>query len=94
MNKILKQITNEMFTSDLDYVNIKVGNYRVVRDSRKNYYIKHYYYGNLICYVDLTENYFQLHNCGYEKHCLTTSQLNYLEKFYCEKGYTLDYRGY
>lgn len=94
MIKTLRKITNEMFTSDLDYVNIRIGNYRVVRDSRKQYLIKHYYYGNLICLVDLTENYFQLHHCGYNPSTLTTSQLNFLEEFYTKKGYTLDYRGY
>jgi hypothetical protein len=93
MNKILKEITNEMFNTNLDYVNIKKGNYRVVRDSKNKYCIKHYYFGNCICYVDLNEDYFKLYNCGYDKYPLTTAQLNYLEKFYKEKGYKLIYRG-
>ena len=94
MNRTLSKITNEMFNSDLDYFYKKVGNYEVVRDSKVNYIIKHYYYGNCICYVDLTENYFDLHHCGYCPSTYTTSQLNWLEKFYKSKGYKLNYRDY
>lgn len=94
MNKIIRNITNEMFNTDLDYVNIKKGNYRVVRDSKVNFYIKHYYYGNCICYVDLNKKEFKLHNCGYYPSKYTTAQLNFLEKFYINKGYKLISRGF
>ena len=50
MNTTLRKITNEMYETDLDYINIRRGNYRVVRDKKC---IKHYYFGNLICYVDI-----------------------------------------
>lgn len=91
MNKILRNITYEMFEKDLDYINIKKGNYRVVRNNNE---IKHYYYGNLICKVDINEKKFELHNCGYEKYPLTTSQLNFLETFYKNRNYELTFRGY
>lgn len=93
MNNILRKITNEMYENENDYFYKKVGNYSVVRDAKNNYYIKHYYYGNVICYVDLDRKHFQLHHCGYSKNPLTTAQLNYLQKFYLEKGFKLIYRG-
>lgn len=90
MNKILQDITKQMYKTDLDYVNIRKGNYKVVRD--KNC-IKHYYYGNLICYVNIIQKQFFLHDCKYSNCRLTTAQLNWLEKFYKEKDYILLYRG-
>ena len=94
MNRILRKITNEMMNTDIDFFYREIGNYKVIRDSKNEYCIKHYYYGNLICYVDLNEDFLKLHNCGYEKYPLTTAQLNFLEKYYISKGYTLIYRGY
>ena len=93
MNKILKEITNEMMNSDTDYINIKKGNYRVVRDSKEQYKIKHYYYGNCICLVDLDLDCFYLYHCGYCPSVYTTAQLNFLENYYKSKGYKLVYRG-
>ena len=90
MNKILKDITNQMYETDLDYINIKKGNYRVIRNEEC---IKHYYYGYMICYVDIIKKQFYLHSCGYGNCRLTTAQINYLEKFYKEKNYLLIYKG-
>lgn len=94
MNRTITKITNEMFNSPLDYFYKKSGNYEVMRDSNCEFIIKHYYYGNCICRVDLTENYFDLFNCGYSPSTLTTAQLNFLERFYKSKGYKLNYKGY
>ena len=90
MNKILKQITKEMYETDLDFIKIRKGNYLVIRNEKT---IRHYYFGNLICYVDLETKQFYLHHCGYLGYPLTTAQLNYLEQFYKNKGYILIYRG-
>ena len=90
MNKILKQITEEMYKTDLDYIKIKKGNYSVIRNSET---IRHYYFGNLICYVELETKKFYLHHCNYLGYQLTTAQLNWLEKFYKDKNYILIYRG-
>ena len=57
------------------------------------YLIKHYYFGNKICQVDVYAKTFELYNCGFDKCRLTTCQLNYLEQFYKNKGYQLKYRG-
>lgn len=93
MNTILRKITNEMYNADTDYFYKKVGNYEVVRDNKENFYIKHYYFGNCICRVDLDNQFFELYHCGYLNYPLTTAQLNYLEQFYKNKGYKLIYRG-
>ena len=53
MNKILKEITIDMYNSDLDYIFIKRGNYSVKRTSTNIY---HYYFGNCICLVNLMTN--------------------------------------
>lgn len=84
MNKILKNITNEMFSADTDYFCKSVGNYRVVRNRG---FIYHYYFGYRICLVDLNKKQFSLFPCGYENYRLTKAQLNYLQKFYVSKGY-------
>lgn len=94
MNKILKDITKEMINTNIDEFYKKVGNYEVYRDSKRNFYIKHYYYGNCICYVDLDKKQFSLYHCGYCPSTYATAQLNFLENFYKNKGYKLSYRGY
>lgn len=90
MNIILRRITNNMYNADKDYIYLKEGNYKVFRNK---YCIKHYYYDNLICYVDLEQKHFSLFNCGYKEFRLITAQLNYLENFYKNKDYKLVYRG-
>lgn len=89
MNKILKEITIDMYNSDLDYIFIKRGNYSVKRTSTNIY---HYYFGNCICLVNLMTKQFNLYDCGYTKFRLTTAQLNFLEQFYKNKGYILNYK--
>ena len=95
MNSILRKITNEMWNSDTDYFSKKVGNYLVRRTDFYNdkVLIKHYYFGNKICQVDVNEKTFELYDCGYKNYRLTTAQLNYLEQFYKNKGFKLTYRG-
>lgn len=94
MLRILKKITEEMYKADTDNFYKRVGNYSVVRKKYfDNYIIIHRYYGNKICQVFIDNKIFELYNCGYEKHCLITAQLNYLQKFYTDKGYKLKYRG-
>lgn len=94
MNRILRTITEEMYNTDTDEFLKIVGNYAVYRDSIKNFNIVHYYYGKLICKVDLRKKIFFLRHCGYKPSTLTTAQLNYLEHFYTKKGFKLKYRGY
>lgn len=87
MNRTLEKITKEMYNLDLDFVNIKSGNYRV---KRNKFQITHFYYGNVICKVDIINKTFCLYDCGYTNYKLTTAQLNWLENFYKNK---LLYRG-
>lgn len=91
MNKILSKITTKMYETDLDYVDIKEGNYHVIRNEL---FISHYYMGNLICRVDIHKKVFRLFNCGYSFSRITTAQLNWLSDFYINKNYKLIYRGY
>ena len=86
MNKILKQLTKECYETDLDYFYKKVGNYKIKRNGEK---IVHYYYGYPICIVYLWRKDFYLDCGGYSKYVLTTAQLNFLEKYYKDKGYKL-----
>lgn len=90
MNKTLKQITEEMYKIDLDYINIKKGNYRVVRNENS---IKHYYCGELILYVDIInkELYFHHHNKLNNK--IILNQVAFLYAFYISKQYNLIYKG-
>ena len=90
MNRILKKLTNEMYSIDLDYYYRKIGNYKV---KRNKYFIEHFYYDNKICKVYLYNKKFYLFDCGYNKYRLTTAQLNFLEEYYKSKGYKLEYRG-
>lgn len=85
MNKILKTITNRCWESRKKYLEIK-GNYKVVKTEGL---INHFYYNHLICTVDLKEKQFYLDFCGYNGYRLTTAQINFLEKFYKNKGFEL-----
>ncbi len=89
MNTTLRKITNECYENENNKFYKKVGNYEIRRDLG---FIIHKYYGNTICLVDLNKKQFSLYNYGYYKYPLTTAQLNYLEKFYKEKGYKLKVR--
>lgn len=90
----LRKITNEMYNADTDNFYRKIGNYSVKRCKYfTGVFIEHFYYGNKICQVNVYNKTFELYNCGYDKNPLTTVQLNYLEKFYKDKGYELKYRG-
>lgn len=91
MNIILRKLTNEMYNNKNNYYSRTIGNYRVVRNLG---FIYHYYFGARICLVDLNRKEFSLHNCGYEKYTLTTSQLNFLKKFYEKRNYKLVYEGF
>ena len=91
MNTILRRITTEMYETNLDYFYKRCGNYKVIRDG---FFITHYYFGNIICKVNLINKEFRLFDCGYKKYTLTTAQLNYLENFYKNKNYKLVYKGY
>ena len=94
MNLILRKITNEMFNADTDNFYRKEGNYIVKRHKYYNdYLIEHFYYGNKICKVSIYDKTFELYDCGYKKHRLTTAQLNYLRTFYLSKDYKLMYEG-
>ena len=91
MNVILRRITNKAYNADTDFIRIKEGNYKVVRSTRINS-IRHFYFDNLICYVDVERKYFYLYLSGFENKKLIISQLNFLEEFYRKKGYRLVYR--
>ena len=84
MNKILKQITKNCYNSDLSQYFEKRGNYKVIRSKK---YIRHYYYDNLICEVDIYNMTFKFDFCGYFGYRLTTAQINYLREFYSERNY-------
>ena len=90
MNKILKQITNEMYEKDIDYINIKHGNYRVVRDKKC---IKHYYCGELILYIDIINKELYFYNNNKLDNKILSNQLDFLYRFYVSKNYNLIYRG-
>lgn len=95
MNSILRKITNEMYNADTDNFYRRIGNYSVVRAKffDGTVLIKHRYFNNKICQVNVCEKTFELYNCGYNNCRLTTAQLNYLEQFYKNKGFKLKYRG-
>ena len=96
MNSILRKLTNEMYQTDTNHFYKKVGNYAVARDYyfyTENYCIRHFYYGKIICMVNVNKKEFELHNHNYNNSRLTTAQLNFLEQFYKNKGYKLIYRG-
>ena len=85
-----------MYNANTDRFYKKVGNYAVSRikyEYTDTYLIKHFYFDNKICQVDIYSKTFELYNCGYENCRLTTAQLNYLEQFYKDKGYKLRYKG-
>lgn len=86
MLRILRKITNNCFESKSDFYYERYGNYKVFRTPTK---ITHYYFGNIICVVNIENETFYLYSCGYKKKRLTTAQLNYLETFYKSKNYTL-----
>lgn len=85
MNKILKELTNECWLTNETFLKRK-GNYKV---SYKNLKIEHFYYNHKICEVDIMKMEFSLFYCGYRGYRLTIAQINFLEKFYKEKGYKL-----
>lgn len=88
MLKILKDITEKINNSNAEITEIKVGNYSA---KKSDLIIIHKYYGNTICLVSLQNLTFKLFDCGYSGYRLTTAQLNYLKKYYSEKGYEQDY---
>ena len=90
----IRKITNEMYNTDTDNFYRKIGNYSVKRNKYyTGVFIEHFYFGNKICQVNVYNKTFELYNCGYDKNVLTTCQLNFLQKFYENKGYKLKYRG-
>lgn len=94
MVTILRKITNEMYNTDTDHFYRRIGNYCVRRNKYlTGVFIEHFYYSNKICQVDCEYKTFELYNCGFDDSRLTTAQLNYLQKFYTDKGYKLKYRG-
>ena len=90
MNKILKQLTEIANSEDsaICGCNLKIGNYRVKRTPDK---ILHFYYGSIICEVDICKKVCYLDNCGYSSYKLTTAQLNYLKQYYKNKGCEIIY---
>ena len=96
MNSILRKITNEMWSADTNNFYRKIGNYGVGRtfyNYEERTIIRHFYFRNKICEVDVDKKEFKLFNCGYKNYRLTTAQLNYLEQFYKNKGFKLIYKG-
>jgi len=90
MNKILRNLTIDCFENKKYNVYFRIcGNYKISKDLHS---IAHFYYGHLICYVDLEKNNFELYSCGYKNYRLTTAQLNFLEKYYKGKGFNLKLR--
>ena len=85
MNKILKTITENCWKNGSNYKEIK-GNYCVIKKLNS---IKHFYYGHLICIVDLKEKQFVLDYCGYRSYRLTTAQMNFFKNYYKGKGFIL-----
>lgn len=90
MNKILKQITEEMYKKDIEYINIKKGNYRVVRDE---YSIRHYYCGELILYVGIINKELFFHHHNKLDNKIIANQLSWLCEFYTIKKYHIIYSG-
>ena len=89
MNTILRKITNNCYDNPNSKYYEKKGNYIVKRD---NNCIVHKYFDNTICLVNVNTKQFSLFTHGYLNSRLTTAQLNYLQKFYQEKGYTFRQR--
>lgn len=86
MNNTLRKITNECFNCKNNKYYRKIGNFEVYRNF--NYTI-HKYYGDTICIVDNNSKQFSLYAQSKKRFRQIILQLQYLEKFYEDKKYTV-----